>query len=81
MANKQSTADIEREIEEARTSLATSLDQLVERTSPKRLAETTKNNLIARARSPEGVKVIAAAVVGVVALVVIARLRSRGRGG
>jgi len=80
VADKQSTADIEREIEEARASLATSLDQLVERTSPKRVAQTTKNNLIARARSPEGMKVIAASVVGVVALIVIARLRTRNRG-
>ena len=80
MANKQSTADIEREIEQARTELATSLDQLVERTSPKRIAQTTKNNLIARARSPEGQKVIAVTVATVVALVVLARLRSRNRG-
>jgi hypothetical protein len=80
VANKQSTADIEREIEQARTELATSLDQLVERTSPKRIAQTTKNNLIARARSPEGQKVIAVTVATVVALVVLARLRSRNRG-
>ena len=80
MANKQSTADIEREIEQARTELATSLDQLVERTSPKRIAQTTRNNLIARARSPEGQKVIAVTVATVVALVVLARLRSRNRG-
>ena len=80
MANKQSTADIEREIEQARTELATSLDQLVERTSPKRIAQTTKNNLIARARSPEGQKVIAVTVATVVALVVLARLRSRNQG-
>jgi Protein of unknown function (DUF3618) len=80
VANKQSTADIEREIEQARAELATSLDQLIERTSPKRIAQTTKNNLIARARSPEGKKVIAVTVVSVVALIVISRLRTRHRG-
>jgi Protein of unknown function (DUF3618) len=81
VANKQGTADIEREIEQARAELATSLDQLIERTSPKRIAQTTKKNLIARARSPEGKKVIAVTVVGVVALLVVARLRTRNRGG
>ena len=81
MANKQGTADIEREIEQARAELATSLDQLIERTSPKRIAQTTKNNLIARARSPEGKKIIAVTVVGVVALLVVAGLRTRNRRG
>jgi hypothetical protein len=81
VANKQGTADIEREIEQARAELATSLDQLIERTSPKRIAQTTKNNLIARARSPEGKKVIAVTVVGVVALLVVAGLRTRNRRG
>ncbi len=81
MANKQGTADIEREIEQARAELATSLDQLIERTSPKRIAQTTKNNLIARARSPEGKKVIAVTVVGVVALLVVAGLRTRNQRG
>jgi hypothetical protein len=81
VANKQGTADIEREIEQARAELATSLDQLIERTSPKRIAQTTKNNLIARARTPEGKKVIAVTVVGVVALLVVAGLRTRNRRG
>jgi hypothetical protein len=80
VANKQGTADIEREIEQARTELATSLDQLIERTSPKRIAQTTKNNLIARARTPQGQKVIAVTVATVVALIVFSRLRARNRG-
>jgi Protein of unknown function (DUF3618) len=80
VANKQGTADIEREIEQARAELATSLDQLVERTSPKRIAQTTRNNLIAWARTPQGVRVIAGTVGSVVALMVIARLRTRNRG-
>jgi hypothetical protein len=76
VADNQSTADIEREIEQARTQLASSLDQLIERTSPKRLAATTKDNLVARATSPQGKKIIAASVAGVIAIIVLARVRA-----
>lgn len=76
VADKQSTAEIEREIEQARVSLAASLDQLIERTSPKRLAQTTKDNIVARATSPQGKKIIAGTVAGIVAIVVLARVRA-----
>lgn len=76
MAEKQNIAEIERDIERARTSLASSLDQLIERTSPKRLVATTKSNLVARATSPQGKKIIAGSVAGVVAIIVLARVRA-----
>jgi Protein of unknown function (DUF3618) len=76
VADKQSTTDIEREIEQARVSLASSLDQLVERTSPKRLAQTTKDNLVARIKTREGMTVLGAAAAGIIGLVVLARIRA-----
>lgn len=75
MADKQSTADIEREIEQARAALATSLDQLADKASPKRIIATTKSNLIERARSPQGKKIIGGTVAGVVVLLVVSRIR------
>jgi hypothetical protein len=72
---QDSPADIEQEIEQARLALAASLDQLAERTSPKRVLATTKDNLIARAKSPQGQKVIGATVIGVVALLALSRWR------
>ncbi|MGI8879372.1 MAG: DUF3618 domain-containing protein [Jatrophihabitans sp.] len=77
MADKGSTADIELEIEQARAALAISLDQLADKASPKRIVATTKANLIDRAKSPQGKKVIGGTVAGVVALLVVSRIRRR----
>jgi hypothetical protein len=77
MATQRTAADIQREIEQARDQLAVSLDQLAERTSPKRLANQTKENLVAQATSPKGKKIIAGTAAAVVALIVISRLRNR----
>ena len=77
MANQRTPAEIQREIEQARTQLAVSLDQLAERTSPKRLAAQTKNSLVAQATSPQGKKVIAITAAAVVGLIVLSRMRSR----
>ena len=79
MADERTPAEIQREIEQARTQLAASLDQLAERTSPKRLAEQAKRSLLASAASPKGKKVIAVTTAAVVGLIVLSRLRSRGR--
>ncbi len=79
MAAERSPADIQREIEQARIALASSLDQLAERTSPKRLAASTKDNLIAKATSPQGRKVIALSAAGVVALIALSRWRARSK--
>lgn len=77
MAADRSPEEIQREIERARVSLASSLDQLVERTSPKRLAAQTQQALKEWALSAEGKKVLGGVAAAVVALVVINRVRAR----
>ncbi|HEV7192104.1 MAG TPA: DUF3618 domain-containing protein [Jatrophihabitantaceae bacterium] len=65
MAGERSADDIQRDIERARASLATSVDQLAYRTSPKRVTENVKQTLLEKARTPQG-----QAVIGGVALFV-----------
>jgi hypothetical protein len=79
VADERSPAEIQREIERARDELAVSLDQLAERTSPKRLAAQVKNDLLAQASSPKGKRVIAITTAAVVALIVLRRARARRR--
>jgi hypothetical protein len=74
VAGERSAEDIQRDIEQARASLAVAVDQLADRTSPKRLADDVKQKLIARAKSPQGQAVIAGAGV-VVLLLVVRRVR------
>ncbi len=69
-------AQIQAEIEGARAQLATSLDQLAEKTSPKRLANQAKDAAVEKATSNQGKKVIIGTAVAVVALIVAARVRS-----
>jgi uncharacterized protein DUF3618 len=76
VAGERTAEDIQRDIEQARASLAVAVDQLADRTSPKRLADDIKQQLIARAKSPQGQAVIAGAGVLVVFLVV-RRVRRR----
>jgi hypothetical protein len=68
-------AQIQAEIEGARVALASSVDQLAERTSPKRLANQAKEAALEKATSDQGKKVIAGSVAAVLALVVLARVR------
>jgi hypothetical protein len=70
VAGERSAEDIQRDIEQARASLAVAVDQLADRTSPKRLAGDVKQNLIARAKTPQGQAVLAGAGVLVLFLVV-----------
>jgi hypothetical protein len=65
VAGERSADDIQRDIERARASLATSVDQLAYRTSPKRVTENVKQTLLEKARTPQG-----QAVIGGVALFV-----------
>ena len=76
VANERTSAQIQREIEDARGQLASSLDLLVERTNPKRLANQAKTTLIEKATSPQGKKIIAGSVAAIVLLFVLARVRS-----
>jgi hypothetical protein len=70
--------DIERDIEQARVTLANAVDQIAYRTSPKRLSEQAKHALKEKAQSPQGKAVIGGAGV-VVVLLVIRRVRNRGK--
>ena len=75
MADERTPTEIQREIEQARGQLASSLDQLAEQTSPKRLANQAKQSLIERATSPQGKKVIAGSVALVVGILALSRIR------
>jgi hypothetical protein len=76
VSGERSAEDIQRDIEQARASLAIAVDQLADRTSPKRVADDVKQKLIARAKSPQGQAAIGAVGVLVVVLVV-RRVRRR----
>lgn len=76
MAVERSPEQIQRDIEQARASLAVAVDRLAERTSPKRVADDAKQAMAEKVRSPQGRAVIAGAGV-LVLLLVIRRIRSR----
>jgi hypothetical protein len=67
---ERSAEEIQRDIEQARTALADAVDQLAERTSPKRLVAQVKATVRQQAQTPAGKAVIGAAGVLVVLLVV-----------
>ncbi|NLU83975.1 DUF3618 domain-containing protein [Rhodococcus sp. HNM0569] len=66
------TESIEREIENARNQLASTLDELAVRANPKRLAESTKQTVLAKLNEP-AVKYGAIAVAGAVAGLLVLR--------
>lgn len=68
---------IQNEIEHARDALGSTLDQLVERTSPKRLAEVGKASVREFVMSTRGQLILGGTAAAVTALVVINRLRNR----
>ncbi len=68
---------IQREIEHARDALGSTLDQLVERTSPKRLAAVGKASVREFVTSTKGKIIIGGTAAAVTALVVVNRLRNR----
>lgn len=72
MAGERSADEIQRDIEHARASLAVSIDQLATRTSPKRLADESKQWLRQKARSPQG-----KAVIGGIGLLITIRVVRR----
>jgi hypothetical protein len=72
----RSPEDIQREIEQARVTLADAVDQIAYRTSPKRLSEQVKQSLKEKAQSTQGRVVIGATGVLVV-LLVVRRVRKR----
>jgi hypothetical protein len=62
---------IQKEIEQARESLASTIDQLATRTSPKRLTDEAKQKLTAQAQTPVGKAAIAGA--GLLLVLFVAR--------
>jgi hypothetical protein len=74
VARERSADDIQRDIEQARASLAVAVDQLAYRTNPKRLADNAKESALAKARTPEGQAVLAGAGL-LLALLIVRRIR------
>ena len=75
MAVERSPEQIQRDIEQARAALAVAVDQLAERTNPKRVADDVKQTLLGKLRTPEGRAVAAGAGV-LFLLLVVRRVRS-----
>jgi hypothetical protein len=73
VAGERTAEQIQKDIEQARASLATAVDQLAERTSPKRAADRAKHSLQEKARTTQG-KIVMAAGGALVALIVIRRI-------
>ena len=57
MAERDADA-IQREIEQARVSLAGAVDQIAYRTNPKRVSENVKKTVVEKAQTPVGMAVI-----------------------
>ena len=67
---ERSADDIQREIERARVSLASAVDQLAYRTNPKRVSEGVKHTLVEKAQTPAGMAVLGGTGLLVVLLIV-----------
>ncbi len=74
----RSPEQIQREIESSRAQLAVTLDQLAEKTSPKRLAAVGKERAIGLAQTPPGMSVLGAVAL-LVALGVARKVRNARR--
>lgn len=70
---------IQREIEQTRDELASTLDRLAERASPKRLAERGRQRAVAAATSPAGLGVLGGVTL-LTTLLVVRRVRRHRRG-
>lgn len=74
---ERDAAEIRAEIEQARTQLASSVDQLTERLAPQRLVDEAKTSLKEKAMSPAGKAVLGGAGVLLTLLVIRNLRRSR----
>ncbi|MGH8960410.1 MAG: DUF3618 domain-containing protein [Jatrophihabitantaceae bacterium] len=74
MAGDRTADEIQRDIEQARASLAVAVDQITYRTNPKRVVENAKASLVRKARTPQGKAVIGGAGV-LTAFMIIRRIR------
>jgi hypothetical protein len=73
VAAERTADEIQKDIERARASLATAVDQLAERTSPKRAADRVRHSLQEKAQTPAG-KLVLAAGGALLALLVIRKI-------
>jgi hypothetical protein len=71
VAGDRTADEIQRDIEQARASLATTVDQITYRTNPKRVVENAKTSLMEKAQTPQGKAVIGGA--GALVLILIIR--------
>lgn len=71
---ERSADDIQREIEQARTGLANTVDRLAYRTSPKRIADDAKQTLRQKANTTPG-RVVIGVTGGLVVLLIVKRFR------
>lgn len=69
---------IQRDIEQARDALASTLDQLAERASPSRLVDNGKRSVRAFFASPKG-KIVLGSAGAIVVLLVVRRIRLASR--
>jgi proteasome assembly chaperone (PAC2) family protein len=76
VAGERTADEIQRDIEQARASLAVAVDQLAYRTNPKRLADNAKQSLVEKAQTPQGRAVIGTAGL-LVAIVIIRKIAKR----
>lgn len=74
MAGERSADEIQRDIEQARASLAVTVDQLAYRTNPKRIADNLKQSVKEKAQTPQG-KAVIGGVGALVLILVIRRIR------
>ena len=75
---ERTAEQVQREIENARDALAVAVDQLADKTNPKRLATQARESAIEKAQTPIG-KAVLGGVGLIVVLLVVRRVR-RGRG-
>jgi osmotically-inducible protein OsmY len=74
VAGERSAEDIQRDIEQSRAALASSVDQLAYRTNPKRLVEQAKQTLRAKANTPQG-RIVIGVTGGLVVVLIVRRIR------
>jgi hypothetical protein len=75
--SERTAEQVQHEIESARDALASAVDQLADRTNPKRLANEAKQTAIAQVKSPAGLAVLGG--LGVVVALLVVRRISRAR--
>ncbi|HKC27289.1 MAG TPA: DUF3618 domain-containing protein [Jatrophihabitans sp.] len=76
MAGEQSAEDIQRDIERSRAALAEAVDELAQRTNPRRFADNLKQSLREKAQTTQG-RIVIGVAGGAVVLLVVARFRKR----